>query len=114
MDEYIYRVEDENGEGCYSCHLEDLEKMYNRHTFNGINYPRPQEDIGIQRTTKEFEICGFKDMEQALSWFTEEDLKLLNACGFKLKKVAVLLITAVGEKQVLAIRKEKALYETCK
>jgi hypothetical protein len=112
--ETIYRVEDENGQGCYSCHFEKLEKMYSRHVFDGINYPRPQEDKGIKKFPEPDEICGFKNIEQALSWFTEEDLKLLKRHGFELKKVEVEAITAVGEKQVLAVRKEKVLYETYK
>jgi len=104
MKEYIYRVEDELGQGCYSAHLPELETMYEIHSFNGVNYPRPQEDIGIQRKAEEKEVCGFKDIEQALCWFTEADLSLLNAYGFKLKKVEVDMITEIGEKQVLAIR----------
>ena len=107
MKEYIYRVEDELGQGCYSAHLPELERMYENHAYNFPNYPRPQEDIGIKRIAEEKEVCGFKDIEQALCWFTEADLSLLNAYGFKLKKVEVEAITAIGEKQVLAIKTEK-------
>jgi hypothetical protein len=105
--ETIYRVEDENGQGCYSAHLPELERMYARHAFNGVNYPRPQEDKGIEMKPEKDEFCGFKNIEQALSWFTEEDLKLLKRYGFELKKVEVEAITAVGEKQVLAIIKDR-------
>ena len=115
MDEYIWRVEDENGYGVYSAHLCELERMYNKHADIGFPvYPCPIDDKGINRDIEGHEICGFTSKEQALTWFSKYELRRMKKFGFELKKVAVLLITATGERQVLAIRKEKVLYETCK
>lgn len=115
MSEYIYRVEDENGEGCYSAHLPELERMYIKHADIGFPvYPRPIDDIGIQREIDNKEICGFASIGQALNWFSKYELRRMKKFGFELKKVEVEKITGYGVRQVLAIRKEKALYETCK
>lgn len=115
MDTYIWRVEDENGEGVYSAHLCELERMYNKHADIGFPvYPRPIDDKGIERDIELSEICGFLSKEQALNWFSKYELRRMKKFGFELKKVKVILITAYGEKQVLAIRKERMLYETCK
>lgn len=100
---YIYRVENENGYGCYCCHLPELEKMYNRHA-ELLKCPLPLTDIGIERNIKGSEICGFINKKQALKWFSHKDLKLLSSFGFELKKVEVKIIVAKGEKQVLAVR----------
>ena len=106
---YIWRVENEDKCGCYSIHDIELEDMYIKHSIDYEKYPRPKEDIGINRDINSDEICGFKTQEQALNWFDEEDLKLLSELGFTLKKVYVDKITAIGEKQVLAIRQKTSL-----
>jgi hypothetical protein len=108
MSVYIYRVEDENGEGCYSAHLPELERMYNKHANIGLPvYPQPIDDVGIQMNPEPDEICGFKDKVQALSWFSKYELRRMKKFGFELKKVEVEAITAIGERQVLAVRQRQ-------
>lgn len=45
------------------------------------------------------EICRFKDIEQVLKWFNEDELNWLRRLGFELKK-----ITSIGECQILVIK----------
>lgn len=100
---YIYRVEDKDGNGCYVNHNPELEDMYIKHS-NNDNTPRPLCDRGINRDIYHCEICGFLTKTQALKWFDSDDLILLHELGYKIKKVSVAKITAIGEKQVLAIQ----------
>lgn len=104
----IWRVEDKDGIGCYQGHLPELERMYKKH--NKIN-PLPFKDKGIRREPRENEICGFINKEQAFKWFNKYELKNLKNLGFDLKEIKVAKITAIGERQVLAIRDtEEAKY----
>jgi len=50
------------------------------------------------------EICGFLSLEQAMRWFTEEEIDSLYEEGYQLIEIKVKKITAIGEKQVLGIR----------
>ena len=97
---FIYRIEDELGKGCYRF-MDEIEWLNEHCKFNGR--PCPIEDKGIDRYMDANEICGFKDMEQLKAWFTEEEIRDLAQKGFEIKKVYVKTITAIGEKQVLAI-----------
>ena len=106
---YIWRVENENGVGCYSAHFLELEDMYEIHAHSWTRHPLTIDDIGIQRNIKEEEICGFKDKKQALKWFTKNELKFLKSLGFELKKREVKEITAYGQKQLLAIPEQNGL-----
>lgn len=99
--EFIYRVESDTGMGCYrfmdendflQAHNEDMEK-----------HPCPQFDTGIMRHPTKVELCGFKSLTQLKKWFTLKEIKELRENGFTINKVYVASITAVGEKQVLAI-----------
>lgn len=100
---YIWRVEDDYGQGCYQAHLPELEDMYTKHK-NPFKYPTPYKDNYILRVPIEEEICGFKNIEQLKNWFNEDEIIMLKEVGFKIKKIEVKKITAYGEKQVLAIR----------
>ena len=97
----ILRVEDNMGMGCYTSYIPcDFLDNHTRH--NG--HPRPEHDKGIERYVEEgVEICGFIDEEQAHNWFTKEELLAMEKYGFYLKEVAVNMISARGEKQILAI-----------
>lgn len=103
----IWRVEDKNGIGCYQ-HITDHPHHYDiiiDHTENTPkDHPTPINDKGIGRFIDDDEICGFLNKEQAVKWFSERDLKELREAGFELKEVEVEKITAIGEKQILAIR----------
>jgi len=97
----IVRVEDNMGMGCYVSHM-PLGFIDEHTKYNG--HPRPEHDKGIERYMENgVEICGFIDEEQAHNWFTEEELSAMEEYGFYLKEVLVNMISAIGEKQVLAI-----------
>ena len=103
---FIYRVEDKDGYGCYQ--LSDSIWQLASHNGDTEKHPTPYYDKGIERRIVEKEICGFHSMEQLNAWFTAEEIKALAEWGFNIKQVEVEQITAVGVKQVLAIRKEKS------
>lgn len=98
---YIYRVENEEGFGCYYDHLPF--DFIDKHTASN-GHPRPQDDIKILRKMKRSEICGFLNLNQAEKWFTPNELLQLEEEGFYLGRVKVKEITAIGESQVLAIK----------
>lgn len=103
----IHRVENEEGFGCYRNKKEDKEiyaVIGSHFKMGGTNkQPLPYNDKGIDRCTRN-EICGFLDLKQATNWFTPNELKGLEKLGYTLKKVIVKEITAIGKKQILAIR----------
>ena len=105
----IYRIENKKGNGCY-IDLEDgfslaMEKMLGEnHSKPTKLTPMPHDDIGIERTPHNNEICGFVNLRQALNWFSQKELKVYRRLVFELKKVMVQKITAIGECQLLAIR----------
>jgi hypothetical protein len=105
---YIYRVENKLKKGCYWGKHYDKKicDIIGDHFWkcNYNKHPIPEEDKGIKRYIKRNEICGFKTKKQALKWFTFKELKGLLKIGYKLKKIKVKEITAIGQKQVLAIR----------
>ena len=101
----IWRVENSDGQGCYrKFGIKFLDRLVNRHDRTCLKHPIPFNDIGIERGQETFEICGFIDKDQALNWFSKYELKKLAGIGFYLKEIEVAEITAIGEKQVLAIR----------
>jgi len=106
---FIYRIEDENGQGCYQNGVWEYNEL-GEHNLNSEKYPLPQDDKGIDRYIEEIEITGFKDLRQLKNWFSLKEVKRLRRNGFTIKKVEVDTITALGNKQVLAIR-FPALYE---
>lgn len=97
----IYRLEDKSGVGPYTdCKITFLEA----HNRDQNKHPTPNNDKGILRQPNNNEITGFKDKEQLYHWFSESEINFLARKGFTLKKLWVREITAVGERQVLAIR----------
>ena len=101
---FIYRIEDENGQGCYQNGVWEYNEL-GEHNLNSEKYPLPQDDKGIDRYIEKIEITGFKDLRQLKNWFSLKEVKRLRRNGFTIKKVEVDIITAFGNKQVLAIRK---------
>ena len=93
--QYIYRVEDSYGEGCYTTSNEHIRKHA---PSNG--HPRPQEDDAIDRLPKHFEKCGLLNLNQVMAWFTTAELGMLEDDGFYLKRIKV-LVKAIGNTQVL-------------
>lgn len=102
----IWRIENNDGEGCYRLWQTNsfVRYMERRHNNSMEKHPFPKLDNGIDREIKNGEICGFRDLSQVKNWFSRYELKNLAKIGFTLKKVEVREITAFGEKQVLAIR----------
>ena len=109
--EFIYRVESDTGMGCYRF-IEDNDFL-EPHNADIENHPCPQFDKGILRhLICGIEICGFKTLTQLKKWFTLKEIKMLRENGFTIHKVYVAKITAVGEKQVLAIIENTDVRET--
>lgn len=97
----IWRVENNKGEGCYWG--QPTAPILERHD-NPITHPTPMQDEKINRPPKQNEISGFISKQQALNWFSEVELMLLLAFGFRLKEIEVTKITVRGQKQILAVR----------
>jgi len=97
----IWRVENKQGEGCYWGKSTRI--ILNRHK-NPRTHPTPAYDWGIRRPPKQNEICGFINKQQALKWFSQDELDLLLAFNFRLKEIEVTQITTIGQKQILAVR----------
>ena len=98
----IWRVENHKGEGCYKN--KNTRLILSSHDKDKINHPLPIDDIGIERDRELNEICGFKDLKQAYSWFSLSELIELEKFGYFLRKRIIKQITAEGKKQVLGIR----------
>jgi hypothetical protein len=96
---YIYRIQNREGKGCYSD--KKTKKILKNHDKTR---PLPEFDIGIERPREKGEVCGFLNFYQIYSWFSMKELKMLLDIGYCLKKVEVKKITAIGQKQVLAIQ----------
>lgn len=103
----IYRVENKNGRGCYSWETVSGIAQFLGEDWR-VDYsdrrPKPEDDCGIERVMFAREICGWKDIRQALKWFSAKEFRIFKRFGYDLKKVVVEKITKVGECQVLAIK----------
>jgi hypothetical protein len=102
---FIYRMENERGVGPYRKEgglsdefFEEVLEHHNRLTGR----PAPCEEF--KRDIKESEICGFNSLRQIVKWFKSWERKELKRVGFKIVKREVKKITAIGKKQVLAIK----------
>lgn len=105
---HIYRIQNLKGESCYKWdYLRPIEKILNDSEwyYYHPNRPGPHQDNGINRYPFKHEICDFKNIRQALKWFRAKEIKQMKRLGFDLIKVPIQKITAVGEYQVLAIKK---------
>lgn len=107
MSEFIYRMQNKNGEGCYMAReyrpSDEVEEVLSWHCFSN-GRPCPQEDIGIERNIQYgLEICGFESARQAVKWFRSWERRELKKEGFQIVKVQVKKITARGTKQCLAV-----------
>ena len=106
----VFRVEHEDGCGCYSNSRRGLssflDDMLDRHNTDPDGHPNPQNDVGIDRCMDAKEFCGFESMESLEQWFTEDELAELERLGFYVIKVSGAEMTAVGKEQVLFIKPE--------
>ncbi len=101
----IYKVENKEGKGCYrelGDHAKKILKIISKEA--SIQKPMRVMDKGIGRDQKYNEICGFISEGQALSWFNKKQLLKLEKYGYNLKSIEVNKITAIGRRQLLAIR----------
>lgn len=104
MKTFILRIENKQGQGPYralSTEIYNESPLINHCKYTGR--PIPADDIGINRFPENYEICGFKNSQQLRKWFTFSELQFLKDYGFQIVKKEVKKITAIGEKQVLAI-----------
>lgn len=101
---FIYRIEQDDGLGCYRF-LDEIQWLQEHSRLNGR--PCPAEDKGIERGMEDEEICGFTSLTQLKQWFKLAEIKSLREEGFTIRKIEVEKITAYGEKQVLAIPKDR-------
>ena len=104
----IYRIEDEQGISCYNykysealCNVLNDDYWCDGHEGKR---PVPQEDKGIERKIWYKEICGFRNIKQALKWFNAKEIRKMRRLGLDIRKIAVQKITAIGECQILAIK----------
>lgn len=102
----IWRVENKEGIGCYRKETGFISEYFTKKhdEYKMSTHPLPQLDKGINRNMISGEICGFRNLKQAKDWFTRIDLIILKHFGFRLKQVEVIQITAIGQKQVLAVK----------
>lgn len=98
---YVYRIENDAGEGCYCNGAESYNKL--RHHERDKYHKPPKEDIGIERVIEHNELCGFLNLDQVMAWFTNSELTRMRKNGYHLKRIKVREITAIGEKQVLCM-----------
>lgn len=104
---YIYRIENQKGESCYSYkYLDAIGVLLNDLDWFSETDKRvlPRGDIGIDRDPFGNEICGFVSVRQLLKWFKSWEIKRMKRLGFEVKKIPVQKITAKGCSQCLAIR----------
>jgi hypothetical protein len=74
---FIYRVENDDGNGPYRNINEDVfpsSVYYGRHA--NLRHPTPYRDSLLKRLDRD-ECCGFISVEQFRKWFNKEDRKRL-------------------------------------
>lgn len=109
----IYRVENSFGEGPYFNKQRDKEgsswvQTWAESPHNDSRHPEPFDDEVLKTKMDDNQffmdeyICGFLNMEQVKSWFSEKELKNLAKIGYKLKAIEVFHEDViVGKTQVL-------------
>ena len=108
----IYRVANKDGVGPYqnSDLLWSVLSSHNGYDKAGNpHHPGPQQDEGIKRRPFENEFCGFATMEDLHSWFSDEELEVLEKHGYSIVQ-ELGYVTAIGQAQILfrKINVEKA------
>lgn len=114
MADFMYRIEDEKGNGCYSG--KDVyirgQRLNDAHSWDGGIHPGIDYDYEpeLYRFVKnslggdvEKYIFGFDTIEQYTNWFTREERKIIFQHGYRLKKVQV-RDKVQGRKQCIGIR----------
>lgn len=101
----VYRVQEKHNKrlGVYQGNIKVVEKLLTRHTdFEGVNarHPTPFNDSGIARRAKAHEYCGFISMTDLFKWFGGFIPELLKS-GFEIAVLNDVIVTAIGEYQVL-------------
>jgi hypothetical protein len=105
----IYRVQNNQGKGCYRGLTPSMNIAVQKILGTGYDlcdnkHPAPQWERGIDRFPHKYEICGFQNVRQALKWFSAKEIRGLRRLGFELVQVQVQRITAIGTRQILAIK----------
>ena len=105
---YVYRMQNKMGMGCYASGLRHWQTR--DHRCSNPNTPGPYYDLLIleeweymDETEMEEYRFGFKNLNQALAWFScPEEVENLRRIGFTLKRVRAESVI-VGDKQVIFI-----------
>ena len=105
MKTLIYRIENDKKIGFFRSHTISNRKLKGLH-----KPPSPFEDIGIERSVKDYEKVGFLNDTQLYNWVKINDLKMLNHHNFKLKRI-YREVTAIGQHQVLYTEGSKHEYK---
>ena len=103
----VYRVQHRvTGEGCYMKRIDspELNDMIDDHCMDD-EHPAPYNDVGIGRSPKNDEYCGFISIEQLYEWFAGDELDMLFENGFEIVTLTDVEITATGDYQVLFKKK---------
>lgn len=100
----IYRVADKSGLGPYQnadlCWSVLRSHNYGCDPSGKPHHPGPHQDEGIDRRPHENEFCGFATMEDLHSWFSDEELAVLEKNGYSIVTEDG-YVTAIGQKQIL-------------
>jgi len=101
MDMAILRVQNHMKAGPYWGH--GLFSFHDDHNVDTTGHPAPVCDEGIGRWVEANERCGFLDENQLAEWFSADDILEMCAAGFWIEQIDIadIVITAVGQKQVL-------------
>ena len=84
---YIYRVQDSNGNGCYR---ELGSRYWAEQDHDDEDHPMPSEDgidIDDYKDLPDDHRFGFRTKDQAMRWFNERELENLAEHGYYLKRV---------------------------
>lgn len=99
----VYRVQDRNGRGPYkpgmSHRWSDGEErgrlsIQDEFGWGFLQHQSPGEAIG----------CGFRSVEQLLSWFSDEELRKLYAMGYRVVAMRVDRILEESDRQCVFVR----------
>ena len=110
--ECIYRVQNDEGWGCYHNGGAKKNELYHE---DEPNHPHPLYDIGIKRYPRSGERHGFESVEKAYKWFTEEEFERMHDNGYELVRIDIedIEIQAIGECQLLFTIKISSILKGC-
>ena len=101
----VYRIENsDNGCGPYISGDNYDEEVYGK-VHGTISSKHPTPIIEFNRDIEDEEFCGFNSIAQLKKWFNKAILRFMLNRTFQVLVYKDVKITAIGEKQVLFIKK---------